>query len=253
MAEPATVAVSGRGEGAGCSHAATRPAARASSDLLVRIVAAGALRPPPGVTQAACSADRACSHRAGQEARRSSPRGEGEGQRQPRHSHLPRPPRRPIPARNSEAAACPDPAARYRPPAIMSRPPVLSAYSGDQVPDEAPSDRRSDIPTTRADRHDLVVLPCDSSAEAADVVLRGPPKRRSTGTAHGAEGPGVPHRARRSDQPPDGEAWNRTGCAARPLRVQGAKTFPAIACPSRGQASVTGLVVPASSPRMRAV
>lgn len=35
----------------------------------------------------------------------------GLGQRQPRHSHLPRPPRRPIPARNGEAAACPDPAA----------------------------------------------------------------------------------------------------------------------------------------------
>jgi len=137
-------------EDARCSHAATRPAARASSDLLVRIVAAGALRPPPGVTQAACSADRACSHRAGQEARRSSPRGEGVGQRQPRHSHLPRPSRRPIPARNSEAAACPDPAARYRPPAIMSRPPVLSACSRDPVPDEATPDRRSDTPTTRA-------------------------------------------------------------------------------------------------------
>lgn len=155
------------------------------------------------------------------------------------------------PARNSAAAACPRPGRaivfprscpgrQCRAPALMIR--CLTRQ---------PRTNRATYRPREADYDGLVVLLCDSRAGAAGVVLGGRATCRSTGMPRERNSPSGARRARRSDQHPDGEAWNRTGCAERPLRVQGAKTFSAIACLSRSQASPARW--PASSPRMRAV
>ena len=159
--------------------------------------------------------------------------------------------RRPIPARNSAAAACAPTRPRYRLPAIMSRPPVPSACPVTRCLTRQPRTGGATHRPSEADHHGLVVLLCDSRTGAADVVLRRRAKRRSTGMPRERNSLSGARRARRSDQHPDGEAGNRTGCAERPLRVQGAKTFSAIACLSRSQASPARW--PASSPRIRAV